>query len=474
MSLALGAGLLIGAAPSLHAQATAVDVDAVAEELNFRGYYLDPGRPEDFEGLEALELGSGTGRYVAMFDGDVTDAADILADDLRNIIEEDATVLVIVGTEEGSRDVGASSDVYGDTDLDPAFDAAEVAAGGDGTAITAAFFGALDGNAAAPLDNTETATDEATTSSAPADADASDSGGGGIGFFPILLLLIALGVGGWLLLKRRAKHHDTAELDRAKTELKAQLGSIATTIVENEDRVNVSGNEEAIRYFREANTTYTAVGELLPDTKTLLELAALDDRLDRARWQLDAADALLEGRAVPAEPTPDAPAACFFDPTHRPATEEATIRTSAGSKDVFVCKDCAARLAKGELPEPRMIDVGGRRVPAAAAPRSHGGLGMGGLSIFAIILKVLGGLGGGGLGGGGGGGGGMGLPGRVGGGGGLDIDWSGHLPERRSGRQSGPGAGGPFGPDRLPSRPRGLPRTQISKGPAMGRGRRRM
>ncbi len=88
-------------------------------------------------------------------------------------------------------------------------------------------------------------------------------------------------------------------------------------------------------------------------------------------------------------PSPTLPAACFFDPTHKPGTAEATLRTPAGEKEVRVCRSCAERLARGEQPEPRMIDVGGSRVPAAKAPRSHGGLGMGGLSVFEIILGGL-------------------------------------------------------------------------------------
>lgn len=473
-------GGVLGASGAGAQTATAVDLDAIAEELNFRGYHVDPDRPEDFEDLEALQLGPGTGNYVVLLGDDVAEAADLVAEQLRGRIEEEATVMVVVGTRQGQRDVGAVSDRYGDDAIAAGLDAAAGAAGGDGAALAAAFFGSLDGTgpdagagddgAAAEATAGDDGASEGSGAGAPG-ATEGDGGGGGIGFFPILLVLVALGVLGWFLLKRKAKRHDTGELERARAELSAQLATLATVIVENEDRINVSGNETAIGHFREANTTYNAVAERLKTVDNLVEMAELDDRLDRARWQLDAAEALVEGRAVPPEPTPDAPRACFFDPTHRPATVEAEIRTSAGSKDVMVCQSCATRLERGERPEPRMIDVNGRRVPAATAPRSHGGLGMGGLSIFAIILKVLGGLGG--MAGGGGGMGG-GLPGRIGSASSpVDIDWTGHLPSRRPSR-GGSGSSGPFGPERLPSRPPGLPRTRISKGPAAGRGRRRM
>lgn len=85
-----------------------------------------------------------------------------------------------------------------------------------------------------------------------------------------------------------------------------------------------------------------------------------------------------------------------------------------------------------------MIDVGGRRVPAAKAPRSHGGLGMGGLSIFEVILGGLGAL--------------AGARGRRSSGSrqqsrssraGAGLDWGDMLPKRRS-------PGDVFGPDRQP------------------------
>jgi hypothetical protein len=94
-----------------------------------------------------------------------------------------------------------------------------------------------------------------------------------------------------------------------------------------------------------------------------------------------------EGRALP--PPPDSEQACFFDPTHGAGTDHATIETSAGRREVRVCSYCATKLRSGQTPQPRMIEVGGRRVPAAKAPRSHGGGGYDDLGDFSVVLDQV-------------------------------------------------------------------------------------
>ena len=50
-----------------------------------------------------------------------------------------------------------------------------------------------------------------------------------------------------------------------------------------------------------------------------------------------------------------------------------------------MCRVCADQLAKGEAPSPRTIVVGGQEIPAASAPRSYGGGGMGVLDVFSVF-----------------------------------------------------------------------------------------
>jgi hypothetical protein len=196
-----------------------------------------------------------------------------------------------------------------------------------------------------------------------------------------------LGGIGFLLWRnsRRDQEARAGQLDEAKAELKGQLDVIANEILELSDRITMAENEAATAHFRAANDTYSDVFEAADSATGLAELESLSDRLDKSRWRLEASEALLEGREVPAEPE-DRPAHCFFDPSHRAGVEEAEIRTPAGSKMVGVCRICAAKLERGETPKPRSINVGGRPIPAPQAPRSYGGGGLDWLSAFSILV----------------------------------------------------------------------------------------
>lgn len=411
-------------------------LDEVVAAVESDGFYAERGADVDADGLADLVAGANGLAVVVLVDDD-PDGADLAADQVRSAIGGDTTVLVVSPGE-----VGANSSRFTDADLDTALDDTLATFDRGGTTLDAV------SSFAQSLELTRPA--EAPPEPTAATESQESSGGGGAGTLIVVLLIIAAIIGGlfWFA-KRKAKTVDTGEVDRAKAEIKAQLEVVAHDIVEHQDAIDVADNEQAIEYFRAANATYVEVSEEVEETTNLLDLAELNDQIDVARWQLDAAEALSEGRDVPPKPEPDKPSACFFDPTHKPGTHDCTIKTGAGDKEVRVCERCADKLERGERPEPRMIDVGGRPVPAAKAPRSHGGLGMGGLSIFEVILGGLGAL--------------TAARGRsqpsaaprrssrsVG------LDWGEMLPKRRP-------SGDVFGQDRQPPRPRGLPTTRASR-----------
>lgn len=432
-SAALVAFLVVAAAGTAAAQ----DIGQVTDDVVFRGYAVAVGADVDIDEIEASLASLGEEVAVVVLAADAASGADRVADEVRRGVARELTVLVISPGE-----VGATSDRVGDAVLDAALDGVidDLAAGLGIGATTVRFAEAIDA--------------------------ASDGSGSGAGASVLVVIAVAavVAAGGVLVLRRRARRADARDVDTARSEIRAQLEAVATEILENADAVDRSADAEAIALFREANAAYVRIGDAIEGTTDLSELAGLGDEVDRARWQLEAAEALVEGRTPPPPPEPDAPAACFFDPTHKPGTVEATLRTPAGDKDVRVCGRCAERLERGEVPEPRMIDVGGRRVPAARAPRSHGGLGMGGLSVFDLVLGGLAGTVG---------------NGRGRGSAGAGIDWGrlpgGSRPSRRS--------SDPFGISRVPSRSRSRARTRVSrpsgrrptpsKGSARGRARRR-
>ncbi len=401
----------------------------VVDAVERQGYYVEPGADADPARLAEV-LSGRDDLAVVVLAADDPDGAATASEQVQREIGSGITVLVISPGEVAASPADAVTTAAADDGLDAALDAFD--AGGSTSDAVAAFAGVLAGARVAGDDGT---------------GGGDDGGGGATGFVVFLVILVVIVGGAVWFLRRRARRVDRDEIDRARAEIRSQLEAIAHHIVEREDEIDLAGHEEAIDLFRAANATYAAASERVAETENLLELAELNNDVDRARWQLEAADALIEGRPLPPEPEPEKPVACFFDPTHEPGTEEATIRTSAGNKEVRVCGRCARELERGERPEPRMIEVGGRRVPAAKAPRSHGGLGMGGLSIFEVILGGLGALAASR------GSAGSRSPRR-----GVDLDWGDMLPRRRP-------SAGTFGPDRQPSRPRGLPRTPMSRPP---------
>jgi hypothetical protein len=354
--------------------AFAVDPGDVADEIDPRGYYLEPGSGVDFERMEDLVArmeNTQTRFYFVALAIDPVQGADEFAEDVLLLLDEGATVVVISPGE-----LGARSDDFSSAELDRAADAAL-----DDSARTyeSDFRVFAETLVAVPAGTTG-------TTSGPG---ASSSGGGGtMLFLAIVVGLIALVFFLTRRTRKQAAQAGIARLEEAKQEIRAQLDVIANEILELADKVRLSERDEAEQYFRTASATYQRATERLEKAAELAELERLSDELDTTRWQLEAAEAVVEGRAIPPEPE-DRPNSCFFDPSHRAGVEEAKIETPAGSKTVSVCRECAGKLRRGEQPRPRDILVGGRKVPAPMAPRSHGGGGFDWMGAVAVILSGL-------------------------------------------------------------------------------------
>jgi len=181
------------------------------------------------------------------------------------------------------------------------------------------------------------------------------------------------------------KQRKVEDITEAQAEIKHQLDEIANLILEETDAIRVAENDRAAEHLQQASQTYADALDLYERTTKLQQLETISDALDRARWQLQAAVAIRDGREVPPEPVKER-ATCFFDPAHAPATETAILKTSAGQREVKVCPTDAERLKRGQQPQPRQINVGGRPIPAPMAPKSYGGGGFGMMDIFEVIL----------------------------------------------------------------------------------------
>ena len=352
--------------------AAAQTPDQVAAEVADRGYWIDPALPADDARISSAVAAAGNAGvrlFVVLLDEDPAGGATTFADAVLDRIG-DGTVLVLSATSEGMASLDFDQD-----QIEAALDAGYGAGGGD-VGYLDAVVASLTGTPVGP-------------------GDGGEATGGGSKTGLIVLLLV---VGGLVLLvvwavRRQGKATKAGRqrsLEEARREIKSQLDAMANTILEISDKVSLSDSREDNQYLEQAGRTYTEASEAYETATDPARLEEISDRLDEARWQLDAAAALAEGKPAPAKPTAEERSACFFDPTHGGPFENAEVRTAAGAKTVRVCVADAEKLRRGQRPDTRMIEVGGRDVPAATAPKSYGGGGLDWLDLFAVIVGGMG------------------------------------------------------------------------------------
>ncbi len=443
--------LVLGLAPLPGALAQPASVDRVAADLADRGFYVEPGAAPISESrlgeVVADARNAGSRLMVAVLDDEPTGGPTTFADAVLDRIG-DGTVLVLTG--EGF--VGVASEEFTQDAMEAALDAAD-AEGGDDVTYARNFAAALTG-AAVPGAAPEPAPDR--------EPAGTDGGGGGGGLLILLGIVVVLVLVVVFAVRRSNKSREqrvAGELEQARAEIQAQLDAMANDILDLSDVVGKS--PEATEHYQQATAAYDAATDEFPDANDFASLEALAAKLDHATWQLDAAEAISEGKEPPPKPAPQETARCFFDPAHRGPFETAELQTPAGTKQVRVCQTDAEKLRRGQVPDARTITVGGQRVPAPMAPRSRGGGGFGWLDAFSILV------------------GGMGS--------GLPVRWGGGGPARRAvrrssrtsyrsptawpGRSSGRTAS--RSPSRSTSRARTRTRSRSSSGTRARTGRRR-
>ncbi|CAN5767511.1 hypothetical protein BH18ACT6_BH18ACT6_11590 [soil metagenome] len=334
-------------------------LDPIAAGLAEDGFYLEDGVDATTAEMEDLVARFRDFYFVGLAD-EVPGGVQAMAEDLVDVLG-DGTVVVLTPEE-----VWAVSLDFNDETMEAAFSDAQF--GGSYAADFEAF---------------------ATQLSGPSDVP---SESGGISWVPILIGVGIVGLVGFAIWRggRRSKQASENLLTEARTEIRQQMDVIASQIVDLADDPRVESSAGAEDHYRQASETFqTAEGRLVA-AQALPALEDLSDDLDRARWQLDATQALIEGKSPPPEPQPEAPISCFFDPTHGAGREQTTLETAAGNKVVMVCDNCAERLRRGEIPDPRQIPYRGRPIPAPQAPRSHGGQGMDWLDLFSVLVGGMG------------------------------------------------------------------------------------
>ncbi|NQV06324.1 hypothetical protein HQ535_07220 [bacterium] len=340
------------------------------------GYYVDPSLTVDTNSLSNSITRAGNAGYrvmVVLLDSDPSGGSTTFAGGVLDRVG-DGTVLVLSENQDG-----AESTEFSQAQLEAALDAGFEAGGGDAGYVDAFVDQLIAGSAPA--------------TTVASGGSESDSGGGSGGFLIFILIVGGLVALVWWLIRRSKKQSEASALDRveeARHEIRGQLDAMANIILEISDQVSASSTRDDNAYLEQASKTFTDASDSFEAADEMSKLETLSDRLDEARWQLDAAAAIADGKPAPEKPKPEERHACFFDPTHQGPFEEASIKTSAGEKKVVVCSPDAEKLRRGQEPSTRMIEVGGRQVPAATAPRSYGG---GGLDLGDLFAVIVGGMG---------------------------------------------------------------------------------
>jgi hypothetical protein len=340
--------------------------EEVAPVVADRGYYIGPGLSVDEERISAAVVRAGNAGIrlmVVVLDQDPSGGATTFASAVLDRTG-DGTVLVLsqtmVGMESFDLDQGR---------VDRALDA--VAGTGSDEAAVDAVVAAL----------------------VPDSGGGESGGGGGLGLVVLLVIVGVLVLAAVVAVRGGSKAAAAGRIravEEARKEIRAQLDAMANTILEISDKVSASPTKEDNKYLEQASKAFSEASDSFAGATDLGRLEALSGGLDEARWQLDAAAAIADGKPLPPRPTPEERQVCFFDPTHSGPFEEAEIKTATGARKVRVCAADAGRLRGGEQPEPRLIEVGGKQVPAPTAPRSYGGGGLGWLDIFSVIVGGMG------------------------------------------------------------------------------------
>jgi hypothetical protein len=331
-------------------------LDEVVRALRADGYFVEPGAEQvDTGRLSAAVRDSRADLRPVILADPASDGEEPLAHD---ILDELGTGTVVVVSPE---DLGVATDRADDAAVEAALDRADEQ--GDSLTDLPGYL---------------------------RDFDAALAGDAGRRLPVGTIVLVGLVLVGGVLLVRRVSRRraEAARTERAlreaREEVGGQISAVAERIVALHDEVELAGRPEVSQLYATATETYAAAQRRVEATVTTAELERVSDDLDRARWQLEAITAQLEGREPP--PEPDAKVACFFDPNHGAGTREVRLDTAAGGRDVRVCAGCAAKLEAGEAPQPRMIQVDGQPMPAAKAPRSYGGGGLDHLDDFTVVV----------------------------------------------------------------------------------------
>jgi hypothetical protein len=284
----------------------------VVPELEAKGYYIEPGSTASEQVVSGAvsEGRSDGGRlYLVVLSEEPPGGATTFSDSVLDLLGDGYVVTVAPET------VGFAGDgsFWSADEMNAAIDAS-LNGGSDNQVIELFIAELTDTSIFQPFDAGEEA------------AGPGDSGISG------WVWLVLIGGGAVLVIllmrnrsNRRATERAAAELERVRAMARDKLDEVANDIIEMEDEVDLSEDQEVKAHYQRASATYTEALALTEGVRTPQEMIEVVRGLDLAIWELDTAEALLDGKPIPEKPKPPEPRAA---PRHDTPSDIAYRRRS--------------------------------------------------------------------------------------------------------------------------------------------------
>ncbi|HEX6712504.1 MAG TPA: LPXTG cell wall anchor domain-containing protein [Thermoleophilaceae bacterium] len=192
------------------------------------------------------------------------------------------------------------------------------------------------------------------------------SGGDASGTGTLILLgLLGAGGGAFYLSRRRRQRRELEQVKHVARDDLVALGDDIRAL--DMDVAMPDANREAKDHYNKAVEIYTDAEQRFDSARRPEDLEPVSSELERGRYEMVAAKALLAG-----EPAPERRPPCFFDPRHGPSTRDVEWAPPGGTpRPVPACEADALRVEEGLDPNVREVDYGGERIPYWAAPRMY-------------------------------------------------------------------------------------------------------
>jgi uncharacterized membrane protein YgcG len=261
--------------------------EEVLPDLQANGYYIEPGSnaTEQVVSDAVFEGRADGGRlYIAVLSEEPPGGATTFSDSTLDLLGEGYVLTVAPQT------VGYAGDgtFWSADQMNEAVDVS--LGGGSDDEVVELFISELTG-----------------TGTPAGGGDDGATGGGGFSIW-WLLLLAGGGLAVWWFINSRNEARNAAgRLARAKEMANEKLAEVANDILEMEDEVSTSDNHEVKEHYQRASAMYSKAIEDNERADDLPEMLDVSRDLDLAIWELDCAEALLDGKPKPPKPEPPRP-----------------------------------------------------------------------------------------------------------------------------------------------------------------------